>query len=45
MSRPLELHEDRLFPAEPGVRALARELYATVAQLWPGYTELLPLLR
>ena len=33
MSRPLELHEDRLFPAEPGVRALARELYATVAQL------------
>jgi glucuronate isomerase len=27
------LHPDRLFPAEPGVRALARELYAEVAGL------------
>jgi glucuronate isomerase len=33
MSTPLELHEDRLFPAEPGIRALARELYANVADL------------
>ena len=33
MSTPLELHEDRLFPAEPGIRALARELYADVADL------------
>jgi glucuronate isomerase len=29
----LELHPDRLFPAEPGVRAIARRLYAEVAQL------------
>ena len=26
-------HPDRLFPADPGVRALARQLYATVADL------------
>ena len=33
MTRKLELHADRLFPAEPGVRALARELYREVAGL------------
>ncbi|KRA80829.1 glucuronate isomerase [Altererythrobacter sp. Root672] len=33
MPRKLELHPDRLLPAEPGVRALARELYAEVAGL------------
>ena len=33
MTRKLELHPDRLFPAEPGVRALARELYREVAGL------------
>jgi glucuronate isomerase len=33
MARPLELHEDRLFPADPAVRAIARELYASVAKL------------
>jgi glucuronate isomerase len=33
MSRPLALHPDRLFPAEPGVRALARSLYAHVRDL------------
>ena len=33
MSTPLKLHEDRLFPAEPGIRALACELYADVADL------------
>ena len=33
MPRKLELHPDRLFPPEPGVRALARELYAEVAGL------------
>ena len=33
MAQPLILHEDRLFPAEPAVRALARELYAGVAAL------------
>lgn len=31
--RPLELHPDRLFPAEPSVRAIARELYTTVRDL------------
>src|SRR5690606_37130720 len=31
--RKLELHPDRLFPADPGVRAIARELYAEVAGL------------
>ena len=29
----LELHPDRLFPAEPRTRAIARELYAQVAEL------------
>jgi glucuronate isomerase len=29
----LELHPNRLFPAEPGTRAIARELYAQVAYL------------
>jgi glucuronate isomerase len=33
LGRPLELHPDRLFPAEPGVRELARELYAAVRDL------------
>jgi glucuronate isomerase len=28
MSQRLTLHEDRLFPAEPGMRAIARRLYA-----------------
>ena len=30
---PLELHPDRLFPAEPATRALARRLYETVEHL------------
>ena len=29
----LDLHPDRLFPVDPGLRALARSLYATVATL------------
>lgn len=33
MSRPLTLHDDRLFPAEPGARAFARELYRSVEAL------------
>jgi glucuronate isomerase len=33
MPRRLALHEDRLFPADPAVRALARELYADVRDL------------
>jgi glucuronate isomerase len=33
MTRPLILDDDRLFPAEPGVRAIARELYAGVRGL------------
>lgn len=33
MIRNLELHPDRLFPADPSVRALARELYGTVRDL------------
>ena len=33
MTRKLELHPDRLFPADPAVRALARELYGEVAGL------------
>ena len=33
MARPLNLHEDRLFPADPTVRGIARELYSTVASL------------
>lgn len=30
---PLSLHPDRLLPAEPGVRAIARDLYTEVANL------------
>jgi glucuronate isomerase len=33
MARPLRLHEDRLFPAEPQVRAIARRLYGEVKAL------------
>ncbi|PZU61233.1 MAG: glucuronate isomerase [Sphingobium sp.] len=33
MTRPLRLHPDRLFPADPHVRGIARALYATVANL------------
>ncbi|MBK8631483.1 MAG: glucuronate isomerase [Sphingomonadales bacterium] len=33
MVRPLALHPDRLFPAEAGVRAIARKLYGEVAGL------------
>ena len=33
MTRPLCLHPDRLLPAEPAVRAIARELYASVRGL------------
>jgi glucuronate isomerase len=33
MHPPLRLHEDRLFPAEPAARAIARRLYADVAAL------------
>ena len=33
MPRELTLHEDRLFPPDPGDRAIARELYASVRQL------------
>lgn len=33
MTRRLELHPDRLFPADPATRAIARSLYATVATL------------
>lgn len=33
MPRPLLLHPDRLFPADPATRDLARELYAQVAHL------------
>jgi glucuronate isomerase len=33
MSIPLNLHPDRLFPAEPATRELARRLYATVKDL------------
>jgi glucuronate isomerase len=33
MIRPLELHPDRLLPADPATRALARELYESVAGL------------
>lgn len=32
-SRPLHLHPDRLFPPEPTVRAITRELFAEVAHL------------
>jgi glucuronate isomerase len=33
MTRPLQLHPDRLFPADPTTRAIARALYAQVAHL------------
>jgi len=33
MSRPLLLHPDRMLPAEPALRTIARELYASVADL------------
>ena len=33
MPKPLHLHPDRLFPAEPDTRAIARRLYAEVAGL------------
>src|SRR5579859_7220443 len=33
MTKPLRLHEDRLFPADPGTRAIARELYGLVRDL------------
>ncbi|MDR2931395.1 MAG: glucuronate isomerase [Propionibacteriaceae bacterium] len=33
MSHPLSLHPDRLFPADPAVREVARELYASVKDL------------
>jgi glucuronate isomerase len=33
MPRPITLHEDRLFPAEPTARAVARNLYALVRDL------------
>ena len=33
MTRQLALHPDRLFPAAPTTRAIARDLYATVADL------------
>jgi glucuronate isomerase len=32
-TRPLVLHPDRLLPAEPATRALARELYSAIARL------------
>lgn len=33
MPRALALHPDRLFPSEPGVRAISRRLYSEVAHL------------
>ena len=33
MPRPLKLHPDRLFPADPDMRTIARRLYAEVAGL------------
>ena len=33
MTRPLELHPDRLLPADPAVRATARQLYAEIKDL------------
>ena len=33
MSRPLVLHPDRLFPADPGVRSIARRLFGAVERL------------
>ena len=31
MAGTLELHPDRLFPADPGTRSIARDLYAAIA--------------
>ena len=33
MSRPLALHPDRLFPADPATRAIARDLYEPIRGL------------
>ena len=33
MTQKLQLHDDRLFPAEPGTRAIARRLYEAVRNL------------
>lgn len=33
MSRPLALHPDRLFPADPATRAIARDLYEPIRDL------------
>ncbi len=33
MARPLQLHPDRLFPADPSTRSIARALYAEVKDL------------
>src|ERR1041384_4399424 len=33
MAKPLHLHPDRLFPANPQVRGIARALYASVKEL------------
>lgn len=33
MTRPLQLHPDRLFPSDPNTRAIARALYQSVAEL------------
>ena len=33
MTRPLELHPDRLLPADPGTRAVARSIYAGTSNL------------
>lgn len=33
MARPLTLHPDRLLPADPAIRAIARQLYESVAGL------------
>jgi glucuronate isomerase len=33
VSTPLQLHPDRLFPADPDTRAIARRLYAGIADL------------
>eukprot|EP01037_Dinobryon_pediforme_P025022 gene25022-27021_t len=33
MTRPLELNPDRLFPSDPATRAIARTLYAEIADL------------
>ena len=33
MPKPIQLDEDRLFPADPAMRAIARGLYASVRDL------------